>query len=247
MQYYSTTPQAKETIEALWRLEKIILDSLDFRDVVQKIVDSVLSELGYLKLGYRIVVLALVDNEKKVLKRISISQTAEAKKALEVTPVPFHEIDIPLTEIENLCTKAVVNSQPYTTHDWYEILRPSYTADEAKLVQKVVGIKTSMIFPVMAKGTPIGILIFSMIKDENEVSEEERDLIRGFTDVVGLAVQNAKLYSSLEETKKKLEFANTRLKELDKLKDDFVSVASHELRTPMTAIKSYIWMALNKY
>ena len=35
-------------------------------------------------------------------------------------------------------------------------------------------------------------------------------------------------------------------KELDKLKDEFVSVASHELRTPMTAIKSYLWMALNK-
>jgi len=31
---------------------------------------------------------------------------------------------------------------------------------------------------------------------------------------------------------------------LDKLKNEFVSVASHELRTPMTAIKSYLWMAL---
>ncbi len=35
-------------------------------------------------------------------------------------------------------------------------------------------------------------------------------------------------------------------KEVDSLKDDFISVASHELRTPMTAIKSYLWMALNK-
>lgn len=44
----------------------------------------------------------------------------------------------------------------------------------------------------------------------------------------------------------KLRKANLRLKELSKLKDEFVSVASHELRTPMTAIKSYLWLALKK-
>lgn len=39
--------------------------------------------------------------------------------------------------------------------------------------------------------------------------------------------------------KEKLEF-------VDKIRDDFVSIASHELRTPMTAIRSYAWMALHK-
>lgn len=33
---------------------------------------------------------------------------------------------------------------------------------------------------------------------------------------------------------------------VDKIRDDFVSIASHELRTPMTAIRSYAWMALHK-
>ncbi len=43
-----------------------------------------------------------------------------------------------------------------------------------------------------------------------------------------------------------LQQANVKLQELDLLKDDFVSIASHELRTPMTAIKSYSWMALHR-
>jgi signal transduction histidine kinase len=34
----------------------------------------------------------------------------------------------------------------------------------------------------------------------------------------------------------------THEKELEQAKDDFISVASHELRTPMTIIKSYLWM-----
>ena len=33
--------------------------------------------------------------------------------------------------------------------------------------------------------------------------------------------------------------------ELDKTKDDFISVTSHELRTPITIIKSYLWMLTN--
>ncbi len=34
----------------------------------------------------------------------------------------------------------------------------------------------------------------------------------------------------------------TKQVELDKTKDDFISVTSHELRTPITIIKSYLWM-----
>ena len=242
----STTPKTKETIQSLWKLEKIILDSLDFHTVVQKISDSVLTELGYLDLGYRIIVLTLADKNRNVLNRVSLSQTPEAAKAQEASAIPFHKIDIPLDANDNLLIKTLNDKKPYVTKFWPDIFKPILTEQQALRNQAAAGIKTSMLFPVIVRDIAIGVLIFSMVKDEKDVTENEYDLIKGYTDVVGLAVQNAKLYTSLEETKKKLEFANTRLKELDKLKDDFVSVASHELRTPMTAIKSYLWVAMNK-
>ncbi len=46
----------------------------------------------------------------------------------------------------------------------------------------------------------------------------------------------------LERLTTQLEAANERLKELDKAKSEFVSIASHQLRSPLTAIRGYASM-----
>lgn len=48
----------------------------------------------------------------------------------------------------------------------------------------------------------------------------------------------------IEKLAKDLEGANVHLKELDKVKDDFLSMASHELNTPIAAIEGYLSMIL---
>ncbi|MDP6156931.1 MAG: HAMP domain-containing sensor histidine kinase [Candidatus Thermoplasmatota archaeon] len=60
-----------------------------------------------------------------------------------------------------------------------------------------------------------------MSKDELEVKVRERTI-------------------TLEKLTEELEKANKELKGLDKMKSDFIDIASHELRTPMTPIKSLV-------
>jgi signal transduction histidine kinase len=47
-----------------------------------------------------------------------------------------------------------------------------------------------------------------------------------------------------ESVQRLLSEQNDRLRELDRLKDDFVSLVSHELRTPLTSIRGYIELLL---
>jgi signal transduction histidine kinase len=47
-----------------------------------------------------------------------------------------------------------------------------------------------------------------------------------------------------EAVQQLLSAQNERLRELDRLKDDFVSLVSHELRTPLTSIRGYIELLL---
>ena len=236
------TPDTLNTLDALWKLEKIILDTLDFREVVQKVVDAILTELGYLDLGYKVVVLALVDEDEQVLKRVSLSQTTEARKTREVSELPFDQIVIPLNEEKNLCIKALKEGTVQITQYFPDILTPPISPENAIASQKNAGIKTSMVYPLQIKGKSIGIMIFSMNKREEEVTDQEKALLRYFSDLVAMAVQNSKLYSHLEVERSQLKILNEKLEQLDRLKDDFLSVASHELRTPMTIIKSYLWM-----
>lgn len=48
----------------------------------------------------------------------------------------------------------------------------------------------------------------------------------------------------VEKLAKDLELANERLKELDQLKSEFLSLATHQIRAPLTAIKGYASMIL---
>lgn len=103
----------------------------------------------------------------------------------------------------------------------------------------------------------IGFLILGDKASGEIYSEQDLKVFDILSPELSIAIQNAESYEKIrmfnitlgQEVKKAtldLQTANSRLKELDRLKNDFVSIASHELRTPMTAIRSYLWMVLKR-
>lgn len=64
--------------------------------------------------------------------------------------------------------------------------------------------------------------------------------VQGFAKITRDMTDRKQMEGELHETLQRLEEANRRLHELDQMKTLSISVASHELRSPLTSIKGYI-------
>ncbi len=82
--------------------------------------------------------------------------------------------------------------------------------------------------------------------------DEEDDIIGYFISLIDISEseryeeQLKKRALQLSNSYKKLNKAHQKLKELDKLKDEFVSSVSHELKSPLAAIEGYVELLLEK-
>ncbi|MCJ7745111.1 MAG: ATP-binding protein, partial [Actinobacteria bacterium] len=72
-----------------------------------------------------------------------------------------------------------------------------------------------------------------------KVSDEDVLLLEAMGRHAGVAIENARLYEETRTHLQSLEVAHQELMELDRMKSDFVSSVSHELRSPLAVIEGF--------
>ena len=83
------------------------------------------------------------------------------------------------------------------------------------------------------------VVVSSVVKEEPLNLQEVMSIIEESSQAIAYGRKLEQKSRELETATANLTAANDRLKELDRLKDDFISTVTHELRTPLTSIRAF--------
>ena len=93
------------------------------------------------------------------------------------------------------------------------------------------GVRSYFGVPLIVQGRPVGVLQIDS-PQEDAFGPAERARLLAFVPAVAAAVQNAQMFE-------RERLVATRFREAENLKRDFLAIASHELRTPITSMGGF--------
>ncbi len=136
-------------------------------------------------------------------------------------------------------------------------LLPDQDKLTAIMVKNNVGLLARLIADGQAANKKLmGYMLLGNKKSGNPLTETDIHVIQIIVNELVIAIENAlrfeeienfnaTLQERIEEATRKLRRTNEKLRTLDETKDDFISMASHQLRTPLTSVKGYVSMVLD--
>jgi signal transduction histidine kinase/DNA-binding response OmpR family regulator len=196
-----------EELHALGDVTQAVNSTLDLQTVLDTIVAKA-TQLSGTEAG---VIYVFDEANREFQLRATYGMTAEM-----IAVIREHHADF---------SEAVRAATEQRKPDQVTDLQPSSRANELVMG---LGFRARLVVPLLAFDQIVGALVVRR-KRPGEFAESTIELLRTFAAQSALAIQNARLFSEIQEKSRQLELASEH-------KSQFVSSMSHELRTPLNAI-----------
>lgn len=166
----STTQYHKE-------LERILSEPGKDDALFEAIVNAPFHDkLQATNLDLGIVVLLLVNKKDSTIDRVALSKTEHAEWAVRMSPIPFHDIKIPINAKKNTIVQAIKSGEAQITVDWAYLFTPALAPEAARFNQSGAGIACSYVCPL--KGVRDGgAMIYSYYQPPENIGKKQRDFM----------------------------------------------------------------------
>ncbi len=213
----------------------------------------------------------LLDKLNKILVgNIDIQQLLRQTSEILESTLKSEYAAFVIGEVEG-ASRRVIGSKKVELDDEQIVGLPKHTkgmpmiivADELDETSSIVkNILTKNKVSVLARLIPtgkdanvLGYLVLGSKKSGNPYNKQDLQVLDIIANELVIAVQNAMRFEEIEaftvtlqekvnDATRQLRRTNEKLKALDETKDEFISMASHQLRTPLTAVKGYVSMVV---
>ncbi|MBD2525169.1 PAS domain S-box protein [Nostoc sp. FACHB-133] len=213
-QEISNLKQAEKALSLGYKRLKLLFDTANDLLSSQEpllLIDSVYRKLKE-QIGIEVYLNYLVEENSQVMRLGSYSGISQ-ELAKEIESLAYGET-VCGTVAQKRCAIALENIQQ-STDPKTELLRS-------------LGITAYYSYPLIAQGRLLGTLSFGS-RTRLSFTENQKGMMQAVCDQIAIAMERASLIASLQQQTEQLQEAN-------RMKDEFLGILSHELRSPLNAI-----------
>ena len=212
--------------------------TLDTETLIKNVLDTLTEELHFER-----AILSFYDASRGIVYDSRL-QGLSADIAANI-----RSLQVPITDSDSLEGTILIRGEPLLIDN----IRESPAWDRLHKLNKLAVLQSELssllAVPLKAKDIIIGCLIVDRLPGHS-LTQEDLEVMVTFASQVAIALDNTRAYHQIEELNAglelrvqertaELETANEELKELDRLKSQFLAHVSHELRSPLTSIKGF--------
>ncbi|MET0514489.1 MAG: ATP-binding protein [Nitrospiraceae bacterium] len=234
-----TSVELRQKIQHLTTLHRAGLlfgSTFDREALLDSVLETIVRDLQYDR-----AIIALYDRTR------SVSHDFRIRGVSEDVVTFIKSLEIPVIDPEGVEGTVMIQGLPVLTSDIREVWDRLHPKNQ-ELVSMVQA-KSFISVPLKVKDVVLGSLTVDRTQ-EHTLTKDDLELIVTLASQVAIALDNTQAYSEIEalnlglearvrERTAELETANAKLKQMDRLKSQFLAHVSHELRTPLTSIVGF--------